>query len=355
MLDAVVGVAARGVNATLHVSAGETLALLGPNGSGKTTVIEALAGLTAPDAGRATLGNTVLFEHTGGRMRLTDPRKRGIALVTQDASLFPHLSVVDNVAFPSRATGASRVRSRAAAHEWLERTGVADLAERRPRSLSGGQARAVAVARALASDPRLILLDEPFASLDVDTAVALRSVLREVLPNCTAVLSTHDGLDSIDLASSVAILDHGAVVEHGPTAATFARPRTAFTAAMAGLVWISGQWSSDSQARPSGAHGALTLPDGQRLDALGQGLNPGVCAAVALNPRSVTLVPPATSSAIHDTVRTLEPRGDGTLRVRGTLMWADVSIAEAAHFLPRVGESVHFDVTARPRAFALEN
>lgn len=355
ILDAVVGVSARGVNATLRAEAGQTLALLGANGSGKTTVIEALAGLTPPDSGRATLGEAVLFAHDGGRMRLTEPRKRGVALVTQDASLFPHLSVLDNVAFPARARGASKSRSRAVAHDWLAQTGAEDLSARRPRSLSGGEARKVAVARALASEPRLILLDEPFASLDIDAAVSLRSLLREVLVGHTAVLSTHDGLDAIDLASSVAVLDRGSIVEHGPTAATFERPRTAFTAAMAGLVWISGRWSSGSQALPSGAHGALTLPDGQRLDALGEGLNPGAYAAVALNPRSVTLVPPATSSAIHDTVRTLEPRGDGTLRVRGFLLWADVSIAEAAHFLPRVGEPVHFDVTARPRAFALEH
>jgi len=344
-LDATVGVAARGVNATLHVPAGQTLALLGPNGSGKTTVIEALAGLTAPDSGHATLGDISLFSHDGDRMRLTEPRARALALVTQDASLFPHLSVLDNVAFPSRARGASKTQSRAVAHTWLARTGVEELAARRPRSLSGGQARTVAVARALASEPRLILLDEPFASLDVDAAVALRSLLREVLPGRTVVLSTHDGLDAIDLASSVAVLDQGSVVEHGPTAATFERPRTAFTAAMAGLVWISGTWDEDT----------LALADGQHLEASGSGLEARVRAAVALDPRSVKLVPPETSSAIHDTVRTLEPRGDGTLRVRGFLLWADVSIAEAARLLPQVGDPVNFVIDARPRAFALEN
>ncbi len=345
MLDAVVGVAARRVNATLRVPAGETLALLGPNGSGKTTVIEALAGLTAPDSGHATLGDTTLFSHEGDRMLLTAPRFRRLALVTQEASLFPHLSVLDNIAFPSRANGASKARSRAIAHTWLRRIRAEDLAARRPRSLSGGQARLVAVARALASEPRLILLDEPFASLDVDAAVALRNLLREVLPGRTAVLSTHNGLDAIDLASSVAVLDQGTVVEHGPTAATFERPRTAFTAAMAGLVWIGGTWDQ----------GALTLSDGQRLEASGAGLGAKTRAAVALDPRSVTLAPPGTASAIRDTVRALEPRGDGTLRVRGSLLWADVSIAKASHFLPRAGEPVHFDVTSRPRAFSLES
>ncbi len=343
MLDAVVGVAARRVNATLHVPAGETLALLGPNGSGKTTVIEALAGLTTPDSGHATLGETILFEQVGGRMRLTDARSRGVALVTQDASLFPHLSVLDNVALPARARGAGKADSRVIALKWLARTGVADLAGRRPSSLSGGQARKVAVARALASEPRLILLDEPFASLDIDSAGALRALLREVLVGRTAVLSTHDGLDAIDLASSVAVLDHGTVVEHGPTADTFESPRTAFTAAMAGLVWVSGIWADD----------VLTLADGQRLDAPGARLDAGVSAAVTLDPRSVKLVPPETSPAVHDIVQTLEPRGDGTLRVRGSLLWADVTIAQAARLLPRVGDQVSFAITSHPRAFAL--
>lgn len=350
MLDAMVGVSTRGVAASVRVQAGETLALLGPNGSGKSTVIEALAGLIAPDGGRAMLGDTILFAHEGGRMRLTEARERGVALVTQDASLFPRLSVLDNVAFPARARGASKTQSRVTAREWLERAGVPDLAARKPRSLSGGQARKVAVARALASEPRLILLDEPFASLDVDSAVGLRALLREVLVGRTAVLSTHDGLDAIDLASSVAVLDRGVVVEQGPTAATFESPRTAFTAAMAGLVWVPGVWAGGTQTG-----GALVLADGQSLAASGGRLSTGVRAAVALDPRSVKLVPVETLAAIRDTVQSLEPRGDGTLRVRGCLMWADVSIAEAARLLPHVGELAHFDVAARPHAFSLDS
>jgi len=342
-LDATVAVSARGVNATLSVPAGETLALLGPNGSGKSTVIEVLAGLVQPDDGRATLGNTALFAHEDGRMRLTEARRRGVALVTQDASLFPHLSVLDNVGFPARARGVTKARSRIVAHEWLERAGVGDLAERKPSSLSGGQARKVAVARALSSEPKLILLDEPFASLDVDAAVALRALLREVLVGRTAVLSTHDGLDAIDLASSVAVLDRGAVVEQGPTAATFERPRTAFTAAMAGLVWISGVWTSH----------ALTLADGQSVYASGRGLAAGARAAVAIDPRTVKLVSGDTRSAVHDVVKTLEPRGDGTLRVRGSLLWADVSIAEAARALPHVDDPVSFAIASRPLAYAV--
>lgn len=343
-LDAFVGVSSRGVSASVHVPVGQTLALLGPNGSGKTTVIEVLAGLITPDGGHATLDGSALFSAEGGRMRVTESRARGIALVTQDAALFPHLSALDNVAFPSRSRGGSRASSRAGAHDWLERVGAGHLAARRPRTLSGGEARRVAVARALASDPRLVLLDEPFASLDIEAAVALRSLLRDVLKGRTAVLSTHDGLDAIDLAQTVAVLDHGVVVEAGETSATFERPRTAFTAALAGLVWLSGTW----------AGGAVQLDDGQMVPAVGEGLTVGAAAAATLNPRSVKIVAPATPGGIRDTVLALEPRGSGIVRVRGTSLWADVSIAEASRFLPRVGETAHFGVAVRPHAFTLD-
>ncbi len=342
-LEAVVGMSSRGVNAVLHVPEGTTLALLGPNGAGKTTVIEALAGLTAPDSGHATLGDAVLFSDREGRMRVTESRSRGIALVTQDSALFPHVSVLDNVAFPARAQGASRASSRAGAHKWLSRVGAGHLAARRPRTLSGGEARRVAVARALASDPRLVLLDEPFASLDIEAAIAMRSLLRDVLKGRTAVLSTHDGLDAIDIAHTIAVLDHGTVVEEGATSATFERPRTAFTAALAGLIWLRGTW----------VEGALALPDGQLVPADGEEFTLGATVAATINPRAVKIVPSTTPGCVCDVVLALEPRGDGTLRVRGSLLWAEVSIAEASRFLPRVGETVHFDVGTRPHAFSL--
>ncbi len=344
-LVAQIGVSRRGVLASLTVPSGTTLALLGPNGSGKTTVIEALAGLIPVDSGSATLGESVLFRRDGDRLRLTESRARGIALVTQDAALFPHLSVLDNVAFPARARGSSKARSRAMAANWLDRVQAGDLGARKPRTLSGGQARRVAVARALASEPRLILLDEPFASLDVEATTAMRSLLRDVLKGRTTLISTHDGLDAIDLADAIAVLDKGTVVEHGPTSTTFATPRTAFTAAMAGLVWLAGTWRQN----------ALELADGQRIEASGPGLATGEHAAVALNPHSVTVVEREAPRAIHDIVTTLEPRGDGTLRVRGTLLWADVSIAEASRFLPRVREPVSFTVDAKPFAYAIDH
>lgn len=343
-LDALVGVSSRGVHALLTVPAGTTLALLGPNGSGKTTVIEALAGLVPPDSGHATLDGTVLFGHEIGRLRATESRDRGIALVTQDAALFPHLSVLDNVAFPARARGSNRAASRTTAAAWLDRVDAGHLGARKPRTLSGGEARRVAVARALASEPRLVLLDEPFASLDVEATTAMRSLLRDVLQERTCIISTHDGLDAIDLAQSIAVLDKGTVVEHGPTAATFEHPRTAFTAAMAGLVWITGTW----------AEGSLLLADGQRVEASGPGLSDGARAAATLDPRSVRLAAPDSPGAVRDTVVDLEPRGEGTVRLRGSLLWADASIARATLGLPRVGEPVRFDVTSRPQAFALE-
>ncbi len=149
----------------LHAAAGEVVALLGPNGAGKSTAVRALAGLLPITGGRiAVAGVTVADE---GIHR--PPYERPIGVVFQDYLLFPHLSVLDNVAFGPRTRGQSRHAARRIAAGWLERMAIAELASAQPRSISGGQAQRVALARALATDPQLLLLDEPLAALDART------------------------------------------------------------------------------------------------------------------------------------------------------------------------------------------
>ncbi len=139
-----------------EVPAGTVLALLGPNGSGKSSVLGCLAGLVAPLSAEVTLAGRTLDGLA--------PHARGIGLLSQDALLFPHLSVVDNVAFAPRSTGAGRRRSRELAYFWLAEVDAIELADRKPGQLSGGQAQRVAIARALAAEPDLLLLDEPLAA-----------------------------------------------------------------------------------------------------------------------------------------------------------------------------------------------
>ena len=155
----------RGVDLEFAVSSGQVLAVLGPNGAGKSTALHVIAGLLWPDDGVVRAGNRMLTDTaTGTRVPTHD---RWVGLLLQDPLLFPHLSVAANVAFSPRS-------SRAAAARWLDEVEAADLADRMPRQLSGGQAQRIALARALAAEPDVLLLDEPMAGLDVGVAAAMR-------------------------------------------------------------------------------------------------------------------------------------------------------------------------------------
>ena len=226
-LDAHLVVADR-LDATLGAEPGEVVAVVGPNGAGKSTLVHALSGLV-PASGHATLGGVDLLART--------PRERNVGVVFQDQRLFPHLSALDNVAFGLRSRGADKATARKAAHDWLDRLGIADLAGRRPGRLSGGQAQRVAIARALVTEPDLLLLDEPFTGLDVGVAATLRIELGRHLGDFrgVTVLVTHDALDALTLARSVAVLDAGRVVQHGSTDDVSARPRTEHVARLVGL------------------------------------------------------------------------------------------------------------------------
>ena len=212
---------------------GDVLAVIGPNGAGKTTLLHALAGLV-PATGHARLDGVDLLA--------LPARHRGVGMVFQDQVLFPHLSALDNVAFGPRARGAGRAEARAAAGDWLDRVGLAGLADRRPGELSGGQAQRVAIARALATHPALLLLDEPLAGLDVGVAAALRVELRRHLASYAGitVLVTHDALDALTLATRVLVVEDGQVAQEGDPEEVAARPRTEHVARLVGLNVIRG-------------------------------------------------------------------------------------------------------------------
>lgn len=255
--------AARGFDVTLEVGDHERLAVLGPNGSGKSTLLGILAGTVRPDSGHAQLDGEPLFDLRSRRWPA--PHRRRVGLLAQDPLLFPHLDVLANVAFGPRAAGAPRRTADAAARGHLAAVEADDLATRRPAELSGGQAQRVAVARALATDPRLLLLDEPLAALDVTVAPLVRRVLRAVLVGRTTVLVTHDLLDALLLSDRVAVLEAGRVVEAGPTADVLRHPRTSFTAHLAGLNLVLGTAGSTGVSTSAGLHvgaGTGEVPSG---------------------------------------------------------------------------------------------
>jgi molybdate transport system ATP-binding protein len=262
------------------VEPGEVVAVLGPNGSGKSTLLGTLAGLFAPESATVTLAERVLTDTTAG---VTVPvHRRRVGLLSQQALLFPHLSARDNVAFGPRCAGRGRRAAAAVADRWLAEMGVAELADRRPAELSGGQAQRVAIARALAVEPDLLLLDEPFAALDVDAAPAVRAVLRRVVRDVgqTVLVVTHDVLDAVVLADRLVVLADGEVVEQGPTAEVLARPRSGFAARIAGLGLVSG----------TACAGGLKASDGTLVSgAASEPVEEGEPAVAVFAPRSVAV------------------------------------------------------------------
>ncbi len=211
----------------LNARAGRVTAVLGPNGAGKTTLLRCIAGTVALDAGRIELDGTVLDEPPS---TLVAPQRRRIGEVHQDYLLFPHLSALENVAFGPRSAGLHRVAARAVARRWLARVGLADFAEARPRTLSGGQAQRVALARALACDPAVLLLDEPLAALDAGSRPQVRRDLARFLDEYAGVtiLVTHDPADAFALADDVVVLERGRVVQAGELGDVMASASSAY-------------------------------------------------------------------------------------------------------------------------------
>lgn len=346
--------AARNLNISLSVAPGETIAVMGPNGAGKSSVVQLLAGLLKPDSGTATLDGNTLFELSPGSAWLP-PHLRGVGVLAQEPLLFPHLDVLDNVAFGPRSQGAGRRESRGIARRWLGEVDALDLARRTPSQLSGGQAQRVAIARALATDPALLLLDEPMAALDINSAPFLRSLLKRVLAGRRAIIVTHDVLDALMLADRTIVMDGGHTVESGPTAAVLAHPRSAFAASLAGLNVLSGTLTGSSlvmsdgvkvAGQPAVGPGAGQAGDGTTRvpEALG-----GMDGMAAFPPSAVSvfLAPPVGSprNCFRVRVTELEPQG-GHIRVRAGALAADISPAATAELALEPGSEVFFVVKA---------
>ena len=339
-------VPARRVDVDLQVAEGETLALLGPNGSGKSTVLGIIAGIVRPESGRVVLDDRVLTDvgPEGARV-LVAPHDRRTALLGQDALLFPHLDALENVAFGPRSRGTDRRAARSGAQRWLEEVGVGELAGRRPGQLSGGQAQRVAVARALAAEPRLLLLDEPMAALDVAAQPALRQVLRRVLKDRTSIIVTHDPLDALLLADRVAVLDGGRVVERGRSRDVLARPRSAFAGRLAGLNLLRGSWEDGAVHTGEGwrVHGLLEGPSPERGGDAIAAFRPQAVAVYRDTARDTSMGSPRNAFEVR--VSELEARAD-LVRVHAGDLAADVTVQATAALELAVGNRVTFVVKA---------
>jgi molybdate transport system ATP-binding protein len=337
----------RDIDFDLSLGDGDVLAVLGPNGAGKSSLLHLIAGLLRPDTGRIVLGDTTVTDTDTGEH--VPPHARGVAMLAQQALLFPHLSVAGNVAYGPRCKGASRSRARSVAHTWLRAVDAEQLADHRPSQLSGGQAQRVAVARALAAEPRVLLLDEPMSALDVSAAPAVRRLLRTVLRDNrrTAVIVTHDLLDALGIANEVVVIEHGRIVERGTVRDVLTAPRSEFAARIAGVNLISGVHTEP---------GRLTTPWGAAVFGVGE-LDANT-AAVALFPPaavSVHVAEPHGSprNVIPTTIAEMDLTGS-TVRIRGadqpdggTGLAADVTTAAVADLDLAPGRHVYFVVKAQ--------
>ena len=213
---------------TLRVGRGELMALLGSSGAGKSTILRCIAGHLEPDSGEVWIG--------GELMAQAPPENRNVGMVFQSYALFPHLSLRRNVAFGPERRGASRGTAADLADEMLERVGLLELADRYPREISGGEAQRVAVARALAIRPEVLLLDEPLSSLDQTLRRELRSLLRSLQRSfeATTVWVTHDQEEALTVADRVAVLNRGRLQQVGTPLELHTRPANTFVASFVG-------------------------------------------------------------------------------------------------------------------------
>ena len=221
----------RSFDVELTLEVGATVALVGPSGAGKTTVLRAIAGLTRPRAGRIEAGGETWFD--GERGVHLPPDRRGVGLVFQDYALFPHMTVRQNVEYSRRHR----------ADEYLERFRIAHLAPARPRDLSGGERQRVALARALAREPKVLLLDEPLSALDPHTKSTVRAELHELLAGLAipVLLVTHDFEDAAALADRVGVIVDGKLRQLGTPADLVAQPADAFVASFTGANLLHGR------------------------------------------------------------------------------------------------------------------
>ncbi len=327
----------------IEVAPGEVVALLGPNGAGKSTALRAVAGLLGLDRGRIVVGEETLADPQRGLHR--PPYERRIGVVFQDYLLFPHLSVLDNVAFGLVVGGVTKAEARRRSYAWLDRMGIADLARTRPRQISGGQAQRVALARALATDPALLLLDEPLAALDARTRLLVRGELRRHLgeyPGAT-LLVTHDPIDAAVLADRLVVIEAGQVVQQGRPLDVARRPRTDYVARLVGLNLLTGSADGSRVALASG--GSVQLAE----TATGP-------VYVAFRPAAVSLFTARPDGSPRNVwlgrISTLEPHGEG-VRVevaevpdRTSSVLAEVTAAAVTELDLRPGREVWVSVKA---------
>jgi iron(III) transport system ATP-binding protein len=256
---------------SLSVREGELLTLLGPSGCGKTTTLRMMAGLERPDGGAVRLGGETVADES----EFVEPENRDVGLVFQDFALFPHLTVAENVAFGLAEADEGETERRV--DELLDLVDLAAHRDATPDELSGGQQQRVALARSLAPEPEILLLDEPFSNLDVRLRVEMREEVRQILKEAgvTAISVTHDQEEALSISDRVAVMNDGRVEQVGKPESVFEHPESRFVASFLGQAGFLSAWHEEGTVvtpignfAPQRLNGLTTEYAGTDLDVL---------------------------------------------------------------------------------------
>jgi putative spermidine/putrescine transport system ATP-binding protein len=302
---------------TLHIAPGELVALLGPSGCGKTTALRILAGLDSATSGSVSVG--------GRDLTRVPASKRDMGMVFQAYSLFPHMTVIDNVAFGLKMRGRDGAARRTRAGDMLDLVGLAEHADRYAHQLSGGQQQRVALARALAIEPSVLLLDEPLSALDAKVRVQLRDEIRRVQieVGTTTLFVTHDQEEALAVADRVGVMNEGRLEQVAPPAELYSAPATRFVGEFVGL----------SNRLPATVHDGTASVFGRDVPALdGSTTGPGFAL---VRPEAVAVVADPDGTATVAAVMFLGPLSRVTCRLDdGNLVVAQLASVDALRLAP---------------------
>jgi iron(III) transport system ATP-binding protein len=292
--------------ASLDIEAGSIVALLGPSGCGKTSLLRAIAGLESPTAGSVSIGGTTVSNQGSGKRQWVNPEKRNVGMVFQDGALFPHLTVTQNIVFGLRAMRKelSRTEVLARVDELLELVDLQGFGDRLPNTLSGGQQQRVALARSLAPQPKVLLLDEPFSALDTSLRVQVRAEVARIVRDVgvTTVFVTHDQDEAFVLGDKVAVMQAGNIEQFGTPDELYRSPATPWVAGFVGEAnFVVGVVSDDATVAATPI-GIVTIDD-RRTDPTSNKVQ------ILVRPEQVSLCQDPADGTEAATVRTVEYYG----------------------------------------------
>ncbi|PWC29583.1 ABC transporter ATP-binding protein [Teichococcus aestuarii] len=320
---------------SLEVSSGEFLALLGPSGSGKTTILMSIAGFEFPDAGRILIGQE--------EVTWTPPNRRNLGMVFQRYTLFPHMSVLENIAFPLKMRGVGRAEREERARAALATVRLGEMGGRRPAQLSGGQQQRVAIARAIVYQPRVLLMDEPLSALDKNLREEMQIEIKHLQQRIgiTVIFVTHDQTEALTMADRIAVLDHGRLQQLGTPRDLYEAPQTAFVAGFIGETnFCEGQLA---QAAASGESVTVALTGGGSLPAIAaEALPAGGRIKVALRPERLRVLPATAEGTTARVAEAIYAGNATTLMLEGAFgqpLRARIPAGAGLHE-PRPGETV---------------